>query len=84
MIADTKLDTIFAFYLESRAGYQGIFGASASAPATSEAFYERLLALHKEYMSGECSFGYMAEQLGITYLALSHILNRMGLPATNT
>lgn len=42
-----------------------------------------LLALHRQYMSGEISQGHMAELLGISRLDLVHLLERLDLPVTN-
>jgi hypothetical protein len=40
-------------------------------------------SLHGQFMRGEFSQGYFAEQLGISRLDLMHLLDAMGLPATN-
>lgn len=50
---------------------------------TQEGFTATVRALHQQFMRGEFSQGYMAEQLGISRLDLIHLLDAMGLPATN-
>jgi len=46
-------------------------------------FEEKLVELYEQYQRGECSFGYMAEQLGITSWDLYALLERRGLRTTN-
>jgi predicted HTH domain antitoxin len=46
-------------------------------------FEEKLAELYEEWKQGECSFGYMAEQLGISTWDLYDILARRGLRTTN-
>jgi hypothetical protein len=40
-------------------------------------------ALHEQFMRGEFSQGYFADQLGISRLDLIHLLDSMDLPSTN-
>jgi len=46
-------------------------------------FEDKLAGLYEQFQHGECSFGYMAEQLGITTWALYALLERRGLRTTN-
>ena len=46
-------------------------------------FEDKLAELHEQFQRSECSFGYMAEQLGITTWALYALLERRGLRTTN-
>jgi len=46
-------------------------------------FEEKLAELYEEFQRGECSFGYMAEQLGIGTWDLYELLLRRGLRTTN-
>ena len=46
-------------------------------------FEEKLAELYQEWKEGECSFSYMAEQLGISTWDLYDLLTRRGLRTTN-
>ncbi|MBM3234979.1 hypothetical protein FJZ31_01640 [Candidatus Poribacteria bacterium] len=46
-------------------------------------FEEKLAELYEEWKQGECSFGYMAEQLGISTWHLYDLLARRGMRTTN-
>jgi predicted HTH domain antitoxin len=46
-------------------------------------FEEKLAELYEEWKQGECSFGYMAEQLGVSTWDLYDLLTRRGLRTTN-
>jgi len=46
-------------------------------------FEEKLAELYEEWKQGECSFGYMAEQLGVSTWDLYDLLARRGLRTTN-
>lgn len=50
---------------------------------TTEGFQSRVMSLHEQYMRGEFSQGFMAEQLGISRLDLIHLLDDLGLPSSN-
>jgi predicted HTH domain antitoxin len=46
-------------------------------------FEEKLAELYEQFQRSECSFGYMAEQLGVTTWDLYDVLERRGLRTTN-
>ncbi len=46
-------------------------------------FEEKLSGLYEQFQHSECSFGYMAEQVGITNWDLYALLERCGLRTTN-
>jgi len=46
-------------------------------------FEEKLTELYEQFQRGECSLGYMAEQLGITTWELYELLEQRGLRTTN-
>ncbi len=46
-------------------------------------FEEKLAELYEQFQRGECSFGYMSEQLGVTTWDLYDLLERRGLRTTN-
>jgi predicted HTH domain antitoxin len=46
-------------------------------------FEEKLAELYEQFQRSECSFGYMAEQLGVTTWDLYNLLERRGLRTTN-
>lgn len=43
----------------------------------------RVKELHGRYRRGEISFGRLAEELGLNTWELTHLLDEIGLPATN-
>lgn len=50
---------------------------------TEEGFEATVRSLHEQFMRGEFSQGYLADQLGISRIDLIHLLDAMGLPSTN-
>ncbi len=50
---------------------------------TLAGFDSTIRTLHEQFMRGEFSQGYLADQLGISRLDLIHLLDAMELPATN-
>ena len=46
-------------------------------------FEEKIVELYEEFQRGECSFGYMAEQLGVTTWDLYDLLERRNLRTAN-
>ena len=46
-------------------------------------FEQKLMELYQEFQHGECSLGYLAEQLGVGTWELYHILEERGLKTTN-
>jgi predicted HTH domain antitoxin len=44
---------------------------------------QKLLELYEEFQRGECSLGYLAEQLGISPWEAVHLLEERGLRTTN-
>jgi hypothetical protein len=46
-------------------------------------FEEKFSALYEQFQRSECSFGYMAEQLGVTAWDLYALRERHGLRTTN-
>jgi hypothetical protein len=50
---------------------------------TQTGFDHTVRALHEQFLRGEFSQGYFADQLGIGRLDLIHLLDAMGLTATN-
>jgi len=49
----------------------------------AEGLEQRVKELHSRYRRGEISFGRLAEELGFNVWELTHLLDEMGLPATN-
>lgn len=49
----------------------------------AEGLEQRVKELHSRYRRGEVSFGRLAEELGLNVWELTHLLDEMGLPATN-
>ncbi|HEX2905814.1 MAG TPA: hypothetical protein VHO69_03070 [Phototrophicaceae bacterium] len=76
-------DTIFADYLQYRAGQSGQTVVELSKHINRDEFYETVYALHERFMAGEFSLGYMAQLLGITKPDLYHLLDAMELKVTN-
>jgi len=61
-------------------------------PAQKEKWLKELAAkgleqqvkeLHSHYRRGEISFGRLAEELGLNVWELTHLLDELGLPASN-
>jgi len=75
-------DSVFQMYVEAKAHEQGVKVDQVLEETTPEAFYEQLMALYRDYQDAKCSFGYMAEHLGINYFSLDYILTKLGLRAT--
>ena len=48
-----------------------------------EIFENKLQELHEEFLRGECSLEYFAEQLGLNVWEATNILERRGLKTTN-
>jgi len=46
-------------------------------------FEQKLMALYEDFKSGECSLGYLAEQLRISTREAYDILEKKGLRTTN-
>jgi len=46
-------------------------------------FEQKLMQLYEDFKSGECSLGYLAEQLGISTWEAYDILKKRGLRTTN-
>lgn len=46
-------------------------------------FEQKLAELYQTFQRGECSLGYLAEQLGITTWEAVHLLEARGLRTTN-
>ncbi len=46
-------------------------------------FEQKLLELYEEFQKGECSLGYLAEQLGVSPWEVVHLLEERGLRVTN-
>ncbi len=76
-------EKVFQEYVDARARKAQLPKDAVLSELGSEAFVEQLNGLHQEFMAGECSLGYMAEQLGITQFALIHLLDELGWPVTN-
>jgi hypothetical protein len=49
----------------------------------AEGLTRRVKELHSRYRRGEISFGRLAEELELNVWELTHLLDDMGLPATN-
>jgi hypothetical protein len=49
----------------------------------AEGLEQRVKELHNRYRRGEISFGRLAEELGLNAWELTHLLDELGLPATN-
>lgn len=75
-------ETAFNMYVEERALNEGRPEAAIRAEISPDDLFDKLLALHTAYMAAQCSFGYMAESLNLTYEGLTNILNTLGLRAT--
>lgn len=76
-------DAIFTDYIQWRAEASGEDTAAVEQTMNRETFYETVYALHEQFMAGEFSLGYMAEQLGINKADLYHLLDAIGLKVTN-
>lgn len=46
-------------------------------------FEQKLMELYQQFQQGECSLGYLAEQLGINVWEAVHLLEERGLRVTN-
>lgn len=46
-------------------------------------FEEQLEALYEQFRRGEISFGYMAEELGLSVWEVEMLLEKLGRPSTN-
>jgi len=46
-------------------------------------FEQELMELYQQFQQGECSLGYLAEQLGINVWEAVHLLEKRGLRVTN-
>ena len=69
--------------IEARATRSGRDQNDVAAEVVREGIYALLQALHEQYMRGEISQGYMAEQLGIGRADLIHLLEAVWLQVTN-
>lgn len=70
-------------YLMARADETGKPIDEVAKAESTASILARVRALHEQYMKGEFSQGYMADQLGIERIDLMHLLDAMGLPSAN-
>jgi len=56
---------------------------SLQSPARGRGFEQKLMELYQQLQQGECSLGYLAEQLGISSWEAVHLLEERGLSVTN-
>jgi hypothetical protein len=75
-------DSMLQMFAEVKAHKQGVSIEQILEETTPESFYEQLIALYWDRRDAKCSFGYMAEQLGINYFSLDYILTKLGLRPT--
>jgi len=68
-----------------RAKYSGL--KALESPIVSEflvrGFDQKLMELYEDFVRGECSLGYLAEQLGITTWEAYELLEQKGLRTSN-
>ena len=57
--------------------------AECPSPARGRGFEQKLMELYQQFQQGECSLGYLAEQLGISSWEAVHLLEERGLRVTN-
>jgi hypothetical protein len=62
---------------------EGKLDAAVRLELLARGFEEKLAELYEQFQRSECSFGYMAEQLGVTTWDLYDLLERRGLRTTN-
>ncbi len=70
-------------FILARARESGKSLDEAAREITQEGFETAVRSLHHRFLKGEFSQGAMADQLGISRIDLIHLLDSMGLPATN-
>lgn len=71
------LDTIVPRLLEDKNQH------SLVRELVQKGFEQKLMELYEEFQEGECSLGYLAEQLGITSWEAVHLLEERGLRTSN-
>ena len=62
---------------------EGKLDAAVRLELLARGFEEKLAELYEQFQRSECSFGYMAEQLGVITWDLYALLERRGLRTTN-
>jgi len=76
-------DDPISFLIAARADLTGQSHLEVAENLVRESFKALVLNLHDQFMRGEISQGYMADQLGIRRVDLVHLLDAMGLAVTN-
>jgi hypothetical protein len=70
-------------FILAKAAQSGEDPQEVARAITQEGFETTIRSLHKRFLHGEFSQGYMADQLGIERIDLIHLLEAMGLQVTN-
>ncbi len=69
--------------IESKFGEKRVNESGILLELAATGFEQRLQELYAEFQQGECSLGYLAEQLGLNIWEITDILEGSGLKATN-
>ena len=69
--------------IESKFGEKRVNESGILLELATKGFEQRLRELYAEFQQGECSLGYLAEQLGLNIWEITDILESRGLKATN-
>lgn len=64
-------------------GESKVKGSEVLVDLLTRGFEDKLRELYEEFLRGECSLEYLAEQLGLNVWEATDILDRRGLRTTN-
>ncbi|KAF5438017.1 hypothetical protein C5S35_01120 [Candidatus Methanophagaceae archaeon] len=69
-------------WVKVKFGERTVSGSEILVDLLARGFENKLQELHEEFLRGECSLEYFAEQLGLNVWEATNILERRGLKTT--
>lgn len=70
-------------WVKVKFGESKVRGSEILVDLLARGFEDKLRELYEEFLRGECSLEYLAEQLGLNVWEATNILERRGLRTTN-
>jgi len=70
-------------WVKAKFGESKVRGSEILVDLLARGFEDKLRELYEEFLRGECSLEYLAEQLGLNIWEATNILERRGLRTTN-
>lgn len=70
-------------WVKLKFGESKVKGSEILVDLLTRGFEDKLRELYEEFLRGECSLEYLAEQLGLNVWEATDILDRRGLRTTN-